>query len=133
MARKSSPPSIGDYTDLRLVLEDIKSNGITPHLSKKLYQYWYKLVKQYSACGLTEEKDKLVAISGIVDEVENLTGDRCLAGVWRRDMPRCLFWKVDWPGEYSYLREDFPEKPQPTHWRAPSWSWASLNLPVEWG
>ncbi|KAK0652382.1 heterokaryon incompatibility protein-domain-containing protein, partial [Cercophora newfieldiana] len=43
-------------------------------------------------CGLTKEMDKLVAIFGIAADLEQLTGDQCLAGLWRSQMPSCLLW-----------------------------------------
>jgi hypothetical protein len=120
---------IGDYTDLKLTMTAIKSKGMTSESREKIYKYWWQLVKHYSDCGLTKDEDKLVAISGITDHLESLIGDQCLAGLWRGHMPICLLWAVEWY-QSGVPRWDLGQRRQPTQWRAPSWSWASHNLPV---
>ena len=48
-------------------------------------------------------------------------------------MPGCLLWLVDWvttnPDGLSIAPGS--ARPRPEKWRAPSWTWASQNLPVE--
>lgn len=89
-------------------------------LSRDLYNYWGKIVQAYSQCDLTRKEDKLVAISGLAREVYLALGghDEYLAGLWRRDILSQLLW---YHGAYS------PNGVRPEHYRAPTWSWASMD------
>ena len=107
--------------------------GITPERMARLGMNWELLITQYTRCRLTRGEDKLVAIFGIIDLIEQLTGDRCLAGMWRRQMPECLLWLVNWGLENPNGQTAAPAlmaPRQPRRWRAPSWSWASHDWPV---
>jgi hypothetical protein len=79
---------------------------------------WYGLVEQYTRCSLTMDEDKLVAISGIAKLVQRKLEDDYLAGLWRRNLPKDLLWQV---------REDEVGAQRPDRYRAPSWSWASVD------
>jgi len=130
---------IGDYTDLKLAVAEAQVHGLTVGRREKIFSYWWKLLAQYSVCRLTMDSDKLVAISGIVNYLEKLTGDECLAGLWRSEMPSCLLWSIDWgsqddaPIRKSSIKDMETLRPRPENWRAPSWSWASHNLPIQFG
>ncbi|EMC93093.1 hypothetical protein BAUCODRAFT_27371 [Baudoinia panamericana UAMH 10762] len=67
-------------------------------------------------------EDKFAAIGGIAQRVSELTGDEYIAGLFRRDFIKQLQWYV--PYQTDLLRY------RPTKWRAPSWSWASLDRGV---
>jgi hypothetical protein len=67
----------------------------------------------------------LPALSGIANEFQRLTGDRYLAGIWRKDLIRGLLWDR-FPLWANEVQGDFNET-RPTAYRAPSWSWASVN------
>lgn len=89
------------------------------------------MVQQYSKRKLTHDSDKLSAISGIVQLIEdakNLLGgprDRYLAGLWESDLAFGMSWSTTHvPGKISHTR--------PMKYRAPSWSWASLDGEVGW-
>lgn len=80
------------------------------------HNLWWKIVKLYSVCELTYERDKLVAISGIAREIFNRNHSvEYVAGLWRSDIESQLCWKIRVPA-------DRPATPQ-----APSWSWATTN------
>ncbi|KAI8625922.1 HET-domain-containing protein [Xylariaceae sp. FL1651] len=81
---------------------------------------WDRAVKAYSACSLTFPGDKLVALSGLATEMhrkQKLAGlhDAYLAGLWKSSMPDSLMWNASRPGD------------RPAQYRAPSWSWASID------
>jgi hypothetical protein len=87
---------------------------------------WSVLVGDYSKCELTFGKDKLVALSGLISALEaaGLARGRYWTGMWEADLPYCLLWTrgaVD-PSNWRPAR--------PSTYRAPSWSWASLDYPV---
>ncbi|KAJ4377204.1 hypothetical protein N0V83_000027 [Neocucurbitaria cava] len=85
-----------------------------------IYHVWYSVVEQYSTRELTFESDKLPALAGIASRVRAITHDQYLAGHWRRELERSLFWHM----------ETEPNTGTPARvkkYRAPSWSWASVN------
>jgi hypothetical protein len=70
-------------------LDDIKSQ-----LDSK-YDVWEAIVESFMCCGLTNEKDKLVALSGLVNEMYPFMDDEYVAGLWRRDLIMQLVWLVE--------------------------------------
>lgn len=64
---------------------------------------------------MSNARDKLVAISGIVRKIAEERHDDCLAGLWRLNMEAQLLWNVA------------EKAPRPTIYRAPSWSWAAID------
>lgn len=80
-------------------------------------EIWYSAVHEYSFRQLTIPSDKLPAISGIAIALSKISNDEYLAGHWRSNFLRELMWST-YP--------DIKTLPSAT-WRAPSWSWASLN------
>lgn len=81
----------------------------------KSYTGWSQIVCNYSDCDLTQLRDKLIALSGIAKEVQKLVKDEYLAGLWRDTLVHDLQWDV---------RE---EARRSQNYRAPSWSWASID------
>ncbi|KAF2645766.1 hypothetical protein P280DRAFT_532134 [Massarina eburnea CBS 473.64] len=85
------------------------------------------LVSQYTNRDLTVSTDKLVAIAGIADEFANFVkiqypdkSAQYTAGLWHFDIPRQLLWK-------RYIWDSRPLSLRPGTYRAPSWSWASID------
>jgi hypothetical protein len=102
----------GAFEMLRLVKYD------SPTILEKL-EYnsrWYELVERYTSCHLTDERDKLIAISGIANTIQSETGLTYLAGLWKEYLVFNLLWYVS-------------GRPlcRPQSYRAPSWSWASVD------
>jgi len=62
-----------------------------------------------------------VAISGLAKEIQNETNDVYYAGLWKRDFKRTLLW---------YMK--VPQRANLQLYRAPSWSWASVDGKVDW-
>lgn len=89
-----------------------KGNPMHP----SLLSLWLRIVSRYSDCVLTRPSDNLVALSGLARLFQEVTGDEYLAGLWRSHLLDALDWRVDMPGRK--LTADY---------RAPSWSWASLD------
>jgi len=76
------------------------------------------ITAEYSACDLTMPDDKLIALSGIADEMLLVFKDDYLAGNWRSQFPHILMWTGG--------------KSRPRPLRAPSWSWASVDGKIQW-
>lgn len=83
---------------------------------------WISIVSRYSVTGLTKGEDKLVAISGIAKRMQSLLDDEYLAGLWRKDLPCQLLWTV-----IDHLLRYILPPTRPRPYRAPSWSWASVD------
>ncbi|KAF4958748.1 hypothetical protein FSARC_10939 [Fusarium sarcochroum] len=89
---------------------------------------WLRLVTAYSLRKASFENDKLNAVAGIASHPSFVSGlgPRYFAGIWEYKLARQLTWYTsDWhrtlpEGErFTFHR--------PTTYRAPSWSWASLE------
>ncbi|KAM3084572.1 hypothetical protein ACMFMF_001926 [Clarireedia jacksonii] len=87
-----------------------------------IYDTWYPAVREFSRRSLSFEDDKLPAISALATKLQNISGDEYLAGLWRNDMLRGLLWS-------TYPTVTLVKPPT---WRAPSWSWASVNNPIDY-
>lgn len=83
---------------------------------------WLDMVETYSRCILTNNMDKLPALSGIVQAAAKKTKDKYLAGIWLEELHKGLAWFCD-PDQRKVGRAA-------TEYRAPSWSWASIDEPV---
>ncbi|ROV88491.1 hypothetical protein VSDG_09310 [Cytospora chrysosperma] len=85
-------------------------------------QPWDKIVEQYSLQDMALPSDKLVALSAVAQTYSQsaLQYGTYLAGLWKETMPNSLMWFV--PRGSARCRPDV--------YRAPSWSWASINSPV---
>ena len=81
---------------------------------------WFDLVDHYSQCGLTFDKDKLIAISGLVNRVGQFTNVGYAAGLWEDCVHRGLLWCPQ-------------QKPLRSlaNLKLPSWSWAGYSGAIQ--
>lgn len=85
-----------------------------------LQDIWRKAVSEYSCRKLTRPDDKLPAFSGLASRFGARMGFRYVAGLWEENIIQDLAWtRVSW--SKSTL------SPLPIRYRAPSFSWASIN------
>ena len=86
------------------------------------------LLEAYTQCQLTKEEDKFVAFSGIAKYMQQSVEDTYVAGLWRSFLSSQLLWQV---------RDQQQENGRPScrssRYRAPSWSWASVDGSVSLG
>ncbi|KAG7425967.1 hypothetical protein Forpi1262_v012127 [Fusarium oxysporum f. sp. raphani] len=98
-------------------------SGMNPAQANRMtlgtFNLWSDLVQQYSRCDLTRPSDKLHAIAGVAKLFEEFTGDEYVAGLWKSYFAAMLDWRVF-----------DPKSRDPAGYRAPSWSWASVDSPV---
>lgn len=83
---------------------------------------WEDIVTEYTQCNVTKSEDKLVAVSGLAKKLQAVIGGEYFAGLWGSAIPQQLLWQVDptsGPDRIVPLR--------PAQYRAPFWSWASLD------
>jgi hypothetical protein len=87
--------------------------------TEHLQSWWAEVVRLFTSADLTFARDKLPALSGIAKRIHGQKGGQYLAGLWRDERIEAqLCWRVTSP------------RIRPTEWRAPSWSWASVDGPI---
>ncbi|RMJ15781.1 hypothetical protein CDV36_004546 [Fusarium kuroshium] len=97
-------------------------DSCTEALSRGPIAKWERLVSEYSRTELTRPEDKLVALSGVAKLFQQTFKDRYLAGLWWSSLPRLLCWRRD-------IKKEQEPRVRPKY-RAPSWSWASVDGPI---
>ncbi|KAJ8489943.1 hypothetical protein ONZ51_g2648 [Trametes cubensis] len=85
---------------------------------------WLKIVEDYSFRKLSDPSDKLTAISALAEMFAPILGPDYVAGLWRRTLLEDLLWESQSSGLAS------PDPGFSSGYRAPSWSWASIDGPV---
>ncbi|KAF2682192.1 HET-domain-containing protein [Lentithecium fluviatile CBS 122367] len=94
---------------------------------------WHCIITEYSHRSITNSSDKLPAIGGLAKHLHVLYPDEYLAGMWKESLLDDLLWfheDVDF-----HQRKDTslsPPRSKPATYRAPSWSWASVDGSVRW-
>ena len=88
---------------------------------------WPLIAEAYAKCHLTKETDKCMAISGIAEEVQLATTDLYFAGLW----DSCFVEQLCWIVEHSKNETQRRTRLQPLIYRAPSWSWLSIDSNIQ--
>ena len=115
----------GNASQAEIFIQGVVHQGLGQKLAQEflkevssqmqMIDFWNCIVSIYSRCALTIEQDKLVALAGVARAMKEQMGCDYLAGMWRSDLERNLLWSVG-----STFR-------RPKEYRAPSWSWASID------
>ena len=103
------------------------------YLGKRQYnalKLWSIVVSWYTKCQLTMERDKLIAISGLAKHISRFIDGQYIAGLWLMNDPKLsvshqLLWEVEQRDVVSEQKTKYPANN-----RAPSWSWAAIDGPV---
>ena len=82
---------------------------------------WYQIFIEYYKGSLTFGDDRYAAISVLAREISQQSKMTYEAGIWVEYFHIGLLWNVSCRG--------LP----PSNYRAPSWSWASLDINMDWG
>tara|TARA_R110002003_G_scaffold48_7_gene4001 strand:+ start:3937 stop:5616 length:1680 start_codon:yes stop_codon:yes gene_type:complete len=101
---------------------------------------WQCIVTDYCHKALTNPFDKLPAIGGLARKFHALRpDDTYLAGLWKNSLFDDLLWvhrAIDWydnQGRYLMVAPtSLQKRNKPQGYRAPSWSWASIDGDVRW-
>ena len=106
----------------------IRRPTLAPHSSKLDFcsRQWKRVVQQYTHGQLTLESDKLVAIAGLAKHMQRtwlIPNITYLAGLWSFELLDWLMWRRS---------RTSTSLARPKAYRAPSWSWASVEGEVEW-
>lgn len=97
-------------------------------------EIWARAVELYSRTDLTQGGDKLIALSGIASQMARTIGSEIqpaeyVAGLWKVRLVDQLLWKIE-PAFLGSGQEaggfEYPST-RSTEYRAPSFSWASVD------
>lgn len=88
-----------------------------------VHRLWQNVLRMYTQCAMTDPQDKLIAVAGIAKRFASYIPGDYVAGLWREYFEAHLFWVV----------RDCTESTRPSVYRAPSWSWASVDAACEFG
>jgi Heterokaryon incompatibility protein (HET) len=92
-------------------------DGLTK-ITPNTYRLWNTVLKHYAGKKFTQDQDRLVALSGVAKWFQGLFKDEVyLAGHWKSYLINQLLWEVS----------PHTESSRPHQYRAPSWSWASVE------
>ncbi|TID27527.1 homodimeric type dihydroorotase [Venturia nashicola] len=95
---------------------EITSKGVRKDEGYRGSGRWADMLRLYSSKALSRESDKLPAFSGLARLFQEKLRDSYVAGLWRNNIVQGLCWLSI---EASHSR--------PSTYRAPSWSWASID------
>ena len=103
--------------------------------ARSQHLYWCYTVMDYTHRGMTEPKDRLIALAGVAQALSRRTNSRYLAGLWSRFFWTGLLWSIPHSREYTPTTMDafsFENNKKIRHpvSLAPSWSWASVTAPI---
>jgi hypothetical protein len=133
-----SPPPTGEIGVSFVVGQHAHGGG-----GPRRQRGWLSLVENYSKRQLSNAEDKLTAIAGVARYLAGATGDTYLGGLWRRHLLADLLWRVQTHEELVERVESdgvvlvaktgalIGSASRPAKYRAPSWSWASIDAPVK--
>ncbi|CAD6456372.1 68973a4e-32bc-455a-ac57-2f3cfafeab69-CDS [Sclerotinia trifoliorum] len=91
-----------------------KGQGLDEVKKRLAYDRWNRWISFYVHTNLTNHSDKLVACSALAKCTRAVVDDVYVAGLWRTKFVEELLWSVQ-------------EGSRPREYRAPSWSWASVD------
>lgn len=127
-ANETFPDRIPNGTENKLSMfsDNFPHEKNTTETNLQRLELWGKAVHAYSIGDLTfRSKDKLMAIAGIA-ELVGFPASSYLAGMWRENLADQLAWMTCFHAPEQGTRNVI-------EYRAPSWSWASIDGPVHFG
>jgi hypothetical protein len=87
----------------------------------RLHISWRAIIQLYSARLFTQAKDRLIALEGIGTALRRILGTGISSGLLNVRIEQDLLWR---PRDSNTLPKSRLD------WRAPSWSWASIDAPI---
>ncbi|OJD33303.1 het domain protein pin-c2 [Diplodia corticola] len=102
---------------------------------RKQHLDWCNAVMDYTHRGMTVVTDRLIAISGVADAIQQKTKNTFLVGLWKSELWLGLLWSIPHAREYAPTTShafDYNAKSLRNLEEnvAPTWSWVSVTGPV---
>jgi hypothetical protein len=114
-------PSIKLVSEVGFKIGDKGRQETTEDALHPILQHWMRIVISYSNRSATLHSDKLVALAGLAMYFSPILGPDYFSGLWGRLFLQQLCWQS--PSNTIFLDH-------PPQYRAPSWSWASIDGPL---
>ncbi|KAI1734813.1 heterokaryon incompatibility protein-domain-containing protein [Xylaria scruposa] len=113
--------SISDYLLGNMLGKISHAINISSQSEQVLTVRWHEIVAEYTRLDLTFEKDKFPALSGVVKQMQRVRHAKYIAGLWEDNLIEDLLWRT-----FALSAE------RSSKWRAPTWSWASMNGRIQY-
>jgi hypothetical protein len=99
-----------------------------PCLESQELPEWHAIVRIYAPRKLTFPGDKFKAIGALADIYRMKTNHTYIAGLWKESLLHDLCWLVDVSERSQAKLSSQNWEPRPLDYRAPSWSWAAVDI-----
>lgn len=125
-------PSLGETSKgdrIPASLDVIKYDKDEAMRRRHAFFLWDMYLHRYSLRHLRQKTDKLIAIAGIAQRVQELSQSRYLFGIWEDDIAHGLAWKST---EFSLIKGISGGRAPLVKLgnNVPSWSWAAYGGPI---
>lgn len=113
---------------------DLHANLEAKNPGHALSLIWRPIVRHYTTLSITKWTDRLIALAGVGQTIQDSLGWQYVAGMFVKNLPAQLLWQVIKRGDLSQLHDPTQLKrkaTRPLPRLAPSWSWLSLDAPVD--
>lgn len=87
------------------------------------HSLWLRILQAYTRRRLTRSEDILPAIAGVARKTNSVLSDIYIAGHFKSHLPSSLLWTTRSHGYATSVTHPY---------RAPSWSWASVESTIHW-
>lgn len=114
-------PQLQMKTFLGRYFRILDSSSITGSGGRSIHASWRKMVEDYTTRSLRIPGDRLSALAGIVSMMQKSTKGEYIAGMWTTSIAEDLQWVT------TGTKQPYPDED-----RAPSWSWAAFDCPIEY-
>jgi hypothetical protein len=101
------------------------NSDVIPCLQDQDLPTWHSIIEDYASRLLTFPEDKLKAIAALADLYQTRHRHIYIAGLWKESLMHDLCWCImpkNGEGQDQRLL------PRPRQYRAPSWSWAPVDI-----
>ncbi|KAH8707548.1 heterokaryon incompatibility protein-domain-containing protein [Phaeosphaeriaceae sp. PMI808] len=128
--------SIMDASDFFDRPEDSDCSLIDEYFWSKIqHANWCAIVMDYTHRGMTKPKDRIAALAGIAKALQRHTKGDYWVGLWSRHFALGLMWGISHSQDFRHSSDkaspvDPSIKVRHKDTLAPSWSWASVTVPV---
>ncbi|RGP81005.1 hypothetical protein FLONG3_794 [Fusarium longipes] len=120
---------VGSETSPGYIKEVGRRQSVRDLSGHQRVEHWSSTIRKYTACDLSFEQDRLIAIAGLAKLIASKTGDHYLAGIWLEFWTQDLLWEPA-RGPNAKLRPDSNQgnavKSKSTMVK-PSWSWLGFS------
>lgn len=91
--------------------------GLDPGADLRRARLWHHTVRNFTARQVTVPEDRLLALSGIANELARVWDDAYVFGLWKRGFVRHLSWEVN---PMLLLSDQAKDDVRKRNWSAPS-------------